>query len=280
MEHHSNIVPWHFHRERKGAVLKWVDVADDGSFSLEAFERALTPAHQDRRDHADVERARHGDADQGDRRASPTRTACRCWSTARRARCISTSTCAISTSISTSSPATSSTARPASACSTARPSAARDAAAVQRRRRDDRGSDARHASPTTRRRIASRPARRRSSRRSGSARRSTISRASAARASARTRQRCAPTPTSGSARSIRCASSARRRAKGRSSSFTMEGAHAHDVATVIDRAGVAVRAGTHCAMPLLAAFRRRPRPAARRSRSTTRAPKSTRSPMR
>ena len=43
MEHHSNIVPWHFHRERKGAVLKWVDVDDDGAFSLEAFERALTP---------------------------------------------------------------------------------------------------------------------------------------------------------------------------------------------------------------------------------------------
>jgi cysteine desulfurase/selenocysteine lyase len=42
MEHHSNIVPWHFHRERKGAVLKWVDVADDGSFSVEAFERALS----------------------------------------------------------------------------------------------------------------------------------------------------------------------------------------------------------------------------------------------
>jgi cysteine desulfurase/selenocysteine lyase len=42
MEHHSNIVPWHFHRERKGAALKWVDVADDGSFSLEAFEQALT----------------------------------------------------------------------------------------------------------------------------------------------------------------------------------------------------------------------------------------------
>ena len=42
MEHHSNIVPWHFHRERKGAVLKWVDVADDGSFSLDSFERALT----------------------------------------------------------------------------------------------------------------------------------------------------------------------------------------------------------------------------------------------
>ena len=34
----------------------------------------------------------------------------------------------------------------------------------------------------------------------------------------------------------------------------MEGAHAHDVATVIDRQGVAVRAGTHCAMPLLQRF--------------------------
>jgi len=43
MEHHSNIVPWHFHRERKGAVLRWVDVEDDGSFSLEAFESALSP---------------------------------------------------------------------------------------------------------------------------------------------------------------------------------------------------------------------------------------------
>ena len=42
MEHHSNIVPWHFLRERKGAALTWVDVADDGSFSLEAFERALS----------------------------------------------------------------------------------------------------------------------------------------------------------------------------------------------------------------------------------------------
>ena len=42
MEHHSNIVPWHFHRERKGAVLRWVEVGDDGSFSMEAFERALS----------------------------------------------------------------------------------------------------------------------------------------------------------------------------------------------------------------------------------------------
>jgi len=42
MEHHSNIVPWHFHRERKGAVLRWIDVGEDGSFSIDDFERALS----------------------------------------------------------------------------------------------------------------------------------------------------------------------------------------------------------------------------------------------
>jgi cysteine desulfurase/selenocysteine lyase len=41
MEHHSNIVPWHFQRERKGAVLRWVDIGDDGSFSMDALEKAL-----------------------------------------------------------------------------------------------------------------------------------------------------------------------------------------------------------------------------------------------
>ena len=42
--------------------------------------------------------------------------------------------------------------------------------------------------------------------------------------------------------------------KGAIVSFEMKGAHAHDVATVIDRAGVAVRAGTHCTQPLLQRF--------------------------
>ena len=42
MEHHANIVPWHFLRERKGAVLNWVDVDDEGNFSLDTFERALS----------------------------------------------------------------------------------------------------------------------------------------------------------------------------------------------------------------------------------------------
>lgn len=42
MEHHSNIVPWHFLRERRGAVIKWVPIAQDGTFMLDAFEQLLT----------------------------------------------------------------------------------------------------------------------------------------------------------------------------------------------------------------------------------------------
>jgi cysteine desulfurase/selenocysteine lyase len=44
------------------------------------------------------------------------------------------------------------------------------------------------------------------------------------------------------------------REKGSIVSFEMRGAHPHDVATIIDRSGVAVRAGTHCVMPLLARY--------------------------
>jgi len=43
MEHHSNIVPWHFLRERHGALLKWVDVRDDGSLDMDALDAAIGP---------------------------------------------------------------------------------------------------------------------------------------------------------------------------------------------------------------------------------------------
>ncbi len=43
MEHHSNIVPWHFLRERKGCVLKWAPISDTGEFLIEEFERLLGP---------------------------------------------------------------------------------------------------------------------------------------------------------------------------------------------------------------------------------------------
>jgi cysteine desulfurase/selenocysteine lyase len=42
--------------------------------------------------------------------------------------------------------------------------------------------------------------------------------------------------------------------KGSILSFETEGMHAHDVATILDREGVAVRAGHHCAQPLMERF--------------------------
>ncbi len=42
MEHHANIVPWHFLRERQGAVIKWAPVDDQGNFLIDEFEKLLT----------------------------------------------------------------------------------------------------------------------------------------------------------------------------------------------------------------------------------------------
>jgi cysteine desulfurase/selenocysteine lyase len=42
MEHHANIVPWHFLRERQGAVIKWAPVDDEGNFLIDEFEKLLS----------------------------------------------------------------------------------------------------------------------------------------------------------------------------------------------------------------------------------------------
>ncbi|MGA0601075.1 cysteine desulfurase [Caulobacter sp. KR2-114] len=43
MEHHANIVPWHFLRERLGVVLRFAPVREDGSLDMEGFRRLLGP---------------------------------------------------------------------------------------------------------------------------------------------------------------------------------------------------------------------------------------------
>ena len=43
MEHHSNIVPWHFLRERHGAILRWVGLHEDGSLNMDALREAVGP---------------------------------------------------------------------------------------------------------------------------------------------------------------------------------------------------------------------------------------------
>ena len=43
MEHHANIVPWHFLRERQGVVLKWVDVDETGALDPQKIIEAIGP---------------------------------------------------------------------------------------------------------------------------------------------------------------------------------------------------------------------------------------------
>jgi len=43
MEHHANIVPWQMLAERRGVVLRWVPVTDDGLLDLDAFDKLLCP---------------------------------------------------------------------------------------------------------------------------------------------------------------------------------------------------------------------------------------------
>jgi len=43
MEHHANIVPWHFLRQAKGVVLKFVPVSDDGQLDMDAYRALFSP---------------------------------------------------------------------------------------------------------------------------------------------------------------------------------------------------------------------------------------------
>jgi len=43
MEHHANIVPWHFLRQAKGVVLKFVPVSDDGELDMDAYRSLFSP---------------------------------------------------------------------------------------------------------------------------------------------------------------------------------------------------------------------------------------------
>jgi cysteine desulfurase / selenocysteine lyase len=42
MEHHANLIPWYFLREVKGAVIKFLDINDDGTLKLEQLDELLT----------------------------------------------------------------------------------------------------------------------------------------------------------------------------------------------------------------------------------------------
>ncbi|MFQ5838441.1 MAG: cysteine desulfurase [Thermoplasmata archaeon] len=42
MEHHSNTIPWYFLKDLKGVVIKWVDIDDDGTLRMEQYDELIT----------------------------------------------------------------------------------------------------------------------------------------------------------------------------------------------------------------------------------------------
>ena len=250
MEHHSNIVPWHFHRERKGAVLKWAPIADDGTFLLDEFEKLLTKRTK-------IVAITHMSNVLGtvvpikEVVRSRTRAASRCWSTAARPPCTCRSTCRTSTATSTSSPATRPTGRPASACSTPRSKHLDAMPPYHGRRRDDRErAPGRHHL----RRAAAQVRGRHAADRAGDRprRRARLHDADRPRPHRRaTRPSCRTTRTPASRELNWLKIHGTAKDKGAIVSFSIDGLHPHDISTIIDRSGVAVRAGHHCAQPLM-----------------------------
>ena len=109
-------------------------------------------------------------------------------------------------------------------------------------------------SPMPIRRIGSRPARRQSFRQLASKRRSTTSKAIGRERITAYEAKLRDYALESLSRINSLTVYGTARDRGAIVSFNMTGAHPHDVSTIIDRAGVAVRAGTHCTQPLLARY--------------------------
>ena len=253
MEHHSNIVPWHFLRERQGAVHQMGAGRRRRQFPDRRIREAALAAHQDGRDHPYVEHARHPGAGErggapracprhsGAARRRPGRRPSRRRRAGHRLRFLRRHR-----------PQALRADRHRRALRQAR--ASRGHAAVQRRRRDDPRSV---RGPHHLRRAAAQIRGRHAADRAGDRARRRHRLCQFDRQGA-DQERTRPGSWHYAQERLREINSLRifgtAKDKGPIVSFEIKGAHPHDVATIIDRSGIAVRAGTHCVMPLLARF--------------------------
>ena len=251
MEHHSNIVPWQLlGRSSARARLRRASPTT-GLLDLDALDELLARGAEAGRRRARLQRARDDQPDRGDRRARARRRRARAGrrragrpahaGRRRRAR---------RRLLRLDRPQG---LRPDRHRRAARaPRAARGDAAVPRRRAHDRAS-ATSSRPAPSRPRASRRARCRSPRRSGSAPPSTGSPASGWTTCASTGATSRPTRSSALAEVDGLTIHGPRDVDARGSlvSFELDGIHPHDVAEILGREGVCVRAGHHCAQPLM-----------------------------
>ena len=253
MEHHSNIVPWHFLRERQGAVIKWAPIDEEGNFLLDEFEKLLTPRTK-------MVAITHMSNALGT--VVPVKEVVRIAHARGIPVLIDGAQAAVHLDVDvrdidcdfyvfTGHKLYGPTGIGVLYGKYEHPCG--DAAVQWRRRNDPRSV----RGPRHLWRAASsnsRPVRRRSCRRSVWARRSITSIRSARRASARTKARWSNTPMNGSARSTRCALLAMRQTKGPIVSFELKGR----IRTMSRPSSIArvwlCAPGTHCVMPLLARY--------------------------
>jgi cysteine desulfurase/selenocysteine lyase len=253
LEHHSNIVPWHFHRERRGAVLRWAPVDDEGNFLLDEFARASGP--RTRMVAVTMMSNALGNGGSGWRShpAGPCQGAFPYWLMRARERSTAMSMCRRWTPIFSSSPATRPMARPALASSMEKPEHLKKMPPYQ-------GGGEMISEVTVEGISYNDPPHRFEAGTPAIVEAIGLGAAldymrgvglEAIAAHEKALHDYAMERLSG-INALRIYGRARE--KGPIISFTMDGAHAHDVATVIDRQGVAVRAGTHCTQPLLQRF--------------------------
>ena len=235
-------------------MIDWVGGGRRGRARHRRARRGARPRPEARRGHPRLQRARDAQPDRRDRahgargrRAGPRRR--RPGGAEARP-----STSPSSASTSTRSPATRSTAPTGIGALWARLDLLERDAAVPRRRIDDPQGHQGRARPMPTRPPASRPARPRSPRRSASRRRCAGSTASGWRPSPAHEREIAAYALERAGRGpgpARLRPARLPRARSARSRFELEGVHAHDVSEILDRHGVAVRAGHHCAQPLM-----------------------------
>ena len=253
MEHHANIVPWQMLCEEKGARLRVIPMNDAGELLLDEYDGAAERAHKVRGGDARLKRARHDQSDQGDDRAGAQvwRAGADRWRPERRRTC--RLMCRISIAIFTCSPVTRCSRRRAAALFTAK------LELLEKMNPFQGGGDMIKSVTFEKTTYADLPNKFEAGTPAIASQiglgaaidyLNSIGREQAAAHEARVaalRDRAVS-----AIEGVRIIGTAKNKAS--VLSFVIDDIHPHDIGTILDQEGIAVRAGHHCAQPVMQRF--------------------------